>query len=185
MVHACAAVALALTIILSIIPRSCAWLQYDPSGTATLTHYTLPLDYIASCGCTAKSTHYPTAAMSVQAYGSTTAYGPGCGQCFQLTLLNTYTSDPPFFPDVTKSVVIKVTDLCPGAGDWCSATPGHPNKCVPTVSNCLIIFLLTSCAPRGGQYINFDLAWPSTSIPDDFFPSNASFYGKGLLLHLV
>ena len=30
----------------------------------------------------------------------------------------------------------------------------------------------------GGQYINFDLAWPSSAIPDDFFPSNVSLYGE-------
>ncbi|KAI0344706.1 hypothetical protein BDW22DRAFT_1354845 [Trametopsis cervina] len=135
-----------------------AWIQYPPTGTATMTHYTLPTDYIAACGCTPKSTHYPTAAMSQQAYGSSTAYGPGCGRCFKLTLLNTYTADPPFFPDVTKSIVIKVTDLCPSGGNgWCSASQGHPNQ--------------------GGAFINFDLAWPSSSIPDDFFPSNASLYG--------
>lgn len=93
-----------------------------------MTHYTLPENYIASCGCTAASTHYPTAAMSQMAYGSSTAYGPGCGRCFKITLLNTYIPTPPFFPDVTKSVVIKVTDLCPiGGAGWCSATVGHPN----------------------------------------------------------
>ncbi|OJT15777.1 hypothetical protein TRAPUB_4325 [Trametes pubescens] len=45
--------------------------------------------------------------MSQFAYGSSTAYGPGCGRCFKITLLNTYTSTPPFIPNVTKSVVIK------------------------------------------------------------------------------
>ncbi|KAH9931086.1 RlpA-like double-psi beta-barrel-protein domain-containing protein-containing protein [Epithele typhae] len=134
------------------------WIDYPADGTATLTHYTLPDGYIASCGCTGASTQYPTAAMSQYAYGSSTAYGPGCGRCFQITLLNTYTGTPPFFPNVTKSVVIKVTDLCPvGGAGWCSATPDKPNQ--------------------SGQYINFDLAWPSKSIPDDFFPSDEAFYG--------
>jgi len=123
-----------------------------------MTHYTLPKDYIAACGCTGASTHYPTVAMSQMAFGSSAAYGPGCGRCFNLTLLNTFTSDPPFFPDVTKSVIVKVTDLCPSGGNgWCSATVNKPNQ--------------------GGAYINFDLAWPSSSIPDDFFPSNVSLYG--------
>ncbi|KAI0812556.1 RlpA-like double-psi beta-barrel-protein domain-containing protein-containing protein [Irpex lacteus] len=141
-----------------LVASAAAWLQYDASGVATMTHYTLPKDYIAACGCTGKSTHYPTAAMSQQAFGSSTSYGPGCGRCFNLTLLNTYTPDPPFFPDVTKSVVVKVTDLCPSGGNgWCSGSTGHPNQ--------------------GGAFINFDLAWPSSSIPDDFFPSNASLYG--------
>lgn len=29
----------------------------------------------------------------------------------------------------------------------------------------------------GGGYLNFDLAWPSTSIPDTFFPSDVALYG--------
>lgn len=33
---------------------------------------------------------------------------------------------------------------------------------------------------RGGAYINFDLAWPSSSIPDSFFPSNVTLYGESL-----
>ncbi|KAI8993062.1 RlpA-like double-psi beta-barrel-protein domain-containing protein-containing protein [Trametes punicea] len=149
------------TLILSFFSETAQateWIQYPPSGTATLTHYTLPQGYIASCGCTGASTQYPTAAMSQYAFGSSTAYGPACGRCFKITLLNTYLPNPPFFPNVTKSVVVKVTDLCPAGGNgWCSATPGKPNQ--------------------GGQYINFDLAWPSPSIPDDFFPSNAALYG--------
>lgn len=70
--------------------------------------------------------------MSQMAYGSSTAYGPGCGRCFKVTLLNTYTGTPPFFPDVTKSLVIKVTDLCPNGGaGWCSATEDKPNPYAP------------------------------------------------------
>lgn len=141
-----------------------------------MTHYTMPEDYIASCGCTARSTHYPTAAMSQMAYGSSTAYGPGCGRCFKITLLNTYTGTPPFFPDVTTSLVIKVTDLCPNGGaGWCSATEDKPNPCAPL---CTILEKRRSRPASGGAYINFDLAWPSSSIPDNFFPSNESFYGE-------
>ena len=104
------------------------WL-YPDDGTATLTHYTLPDGYIASCGCTGASTQYPTAAMSQYAYGSSTAYGPACGRCFKITLLNSYMGTPPLFPNVTKSVVVKVTDLCPvGGAGWCSATPDKPNQ---------------------------------------------------------
>ncbi|TFK93729.1 hypothetical protein K466DRAFT_642631 [Polyporus arcularius HHB13444] len=142
----------------STLALATEWIDYPADGTATLTHYTLPDGYIASCGCTGDSTRYPTVAMSQFAYGSSTAYGPGCGRCFKITLLNTYTASPPFIPNVTKSVVVKVTDLCPvGGAGWCSATPGKPNQ--------------------GGQYINFDLAWPSVAIPDDFFPSDEAFYG--------
>lgn len=30
---------------------------------------------------------------------------------------------------------------------------------------------------RAGYDLNFDLVWPSSAIPDDFFPSNVSLYG--------
>lgn len=113
----------------STLVSATEWIDYPDDGTATLTHYTLPDGYIASCGCTGESTQYPTAAMSQYAYGSSTAYGPACGRCFEITLLNTYTGTPPFFPNVTKSVVVKVTDLCPAGGaGWCSATPDKPNQ---------------------------------------------------------
>ncbi|KAF7361749.1 Expansin-like EG45 domain-containing protein [Mycena venus] len=135
-----------------------AWIDYAANGNATMTHYTIPDGYIAACGCTGESTEYPTAAMSQMAYGSSTAFGPACGKCFNLTLLNTYIPDPPFFPNVVKSIVIKVTDLCPlSETGWCSGTQTKKNP--------------------GGQFINFDLAYPSRAIPDDFFPSNESFYG--------
>ena len=61
--------------------------------------------------------------------GSSVAFGPACGICFNLTLLNTFLSDPPFYPNVTKSVVIKVTDLCPlSKNGWCSGTKNKPNS---------------------------------------------------------
>jgi hypothetical protein len=52
------------TIHLNIIINS-----FCPVGIATMTHYTLPLDFVAACGCAEQSTHYPTAAMSQMAYG--------------------------------------------------------------------------------------------------------------------
>ncbi|KAI0305458.1 RlpA-like double-psi beta-barrel-protein domain-containing protein-containing protein [Multifurca ochricompacta] len=147
-------------IILLIFPHFvCAtkWIEYTDSGFATMTHYTLPQDYIASCGCTGQSTHFPTAALNQMAFGSSTAYGPSCGRCFRLTLLNTFLSDPPFYPSVTKSIIVKVTDLCPlSTTGWCNATASGPNA--------------------GGTYLNFDLAFPSSSIPDNFFPSNVTLY---------
>ena len=88
-------------------------------------------DYIASCGCTGKSTHYPTAALNQMAFGSSNNYGPGCGRCFKLTLLNSYTGTPPFFPDTHPSVVVKVTDLCPlSENGWCSGTENKTNPYV-------------------------------------------------------
>jgi len=51
------------------------WIEYPPNGYATMTHYTMPQGYIASCGCTGGSTNYPTAALSQMAYGSSVSYG--------------------------------------------------------------------------------------------------------------
>lgn len=146
---------------LSFLPRmswASEWIDYSPDGYATMTHYSLPANFVAACGCTSTSTNYPTAAMNQMAYGSSTSYGPACGQCFNLTLLNSFLSNPPFYPNVTKSVVIKVTDLCPlSHSGWCNATASGPNA--------------------GGHYLNYDLAWPSSSIPNDFFPSDEPLYG--------
>ncbi|KAI0302618.1 RlpA-like double-psi beta-barrel-protein domain-containing protein-containing protein [Russula brevipes] len=155
-----------LTVIIFLSPplfvRAVQWIQYPESGTATMTHYTLPEDYIASCGCTGRSTHYPTAALNQRAFGSNTSYGPACGRCFKLTLLNSFLSNPPYYPTETKSVVVKITDLCPySTNGWCNGTVNGPNA--------------------GGGYLNFDLAFPSSSIPSDFFPSNVTLYG---LTHL-
>lgn len=107
---------------------STEWINYSPDGYATMTHYSLPENFIAACGCTSTSTNYPTAAMNQMAYGSSTSYGPACGQCFNITLLNSFLSNPPFYPNVTKSVVVKVTDLCPlSLSGWCNATTHGPN----------------------------------------------------------
>lgn len=147
-----------LLLIFCMVVQVAAWINYAPSGSATLTHYDLPRDYVASCGCTPASTHYPTAALSQMAYGSSTAFGPGCGKCFNLTLLNPVYANPPFHPPLTKSIVIKITDLCPlSQNGWCSGTGTKPNP--------------------AGQYLNFDLAYPSQAIPADFFPSDQKLYG--------
>ncbi|KAF8441618.1 RlpA-like double-psi beta-barrel-protein domain-containing protein-containing protein [Boletus edulis BED1] len=149
---------LSFLVFLSFLPTTQAWIQYPPSGHATMTHYSLPTGFIAACGCTPNSTYYPTAALSQMAYGSSTSYGPACGQCFELTLLDAFTANPRFYPNTTQSVVVKITDLCPlSKSGWCNATSSGPNA--------------------GGGYLNFDLAWPSTSIPNSFFPSDATLYG--------
>ncbi|KAL1760651.1 RlpA-like double-psi beta-barrel-protein domain-containing protein-containing protein [Schizophyllum commune] len=149
---------LVLSALAARVVNASDWIDYPNNGEATMTHYDLPKDYIASCGCVGGSTKYPTAALSQMAYGSSAAYGPACGRCFNLTLLNTYASYPPFFPDETNSIVVKITDKCPLTKDgWCSGTNDKTN--------------------HGGHQLNFDLAYPSNAIPDDFFPSNASLYG--------
>ena len=94
-------------------------------------------DYIAACGCTGKSTHYPTAALSQMAFGSSSNYGPSCGRCFKLTLLNSYTGTPPFFPSTNPSIVVKVTDLCPlSQNGWCSGAEKKTNPYVLIRSCC-------------------------------------------------
>jgi len=152
---------LSLYLILSFLPVTWAteWIQYPPDGYATMTHYYIPQGFVAACGCTGDSTDYPTAALNQMAYGSSMSYiGPACGWCFNLTLLDAFTANPRYYPNVTNSVVVKVTDLCPLSGSgWCNATTSGPNA--------------------GGNYLNFDLAWPSSSIPNDFFPSDPALYG--------
>ncbi|EAU91056.1 hypothetical protein CC1G_03224 [Coprinopsis cinerea okayama7 len=134
------------------------WIDYPPDGLATLTHYTLPRGYVASCGCTPETTHYPTAALSQMAYGSSANYGPACGKCFKLTLLNPIVATPPFYPEETKSIVVKIVDLCPlSESGWCSGTTKRTNS--------------------AGAQLNFDLAYPSKAIPDDFFPHDEELYG--------
>ena len=115
---------------LSFLPviHASEWIQYPSSGHATMTHYTLPVGFIAACGCNTNSTYYPTAALNQMAYGSSTSYGSACGQCFKLTLLNAFTANPPFYPSVSNSVVVKITDLCPlSSKGWCNATASEPN----------------------------------------------------------
>ncbi|KJA20694.1 hypothetical protein HYPSUDRAFT_42752 [Hypholoma sublateritium FD-334 SS-4] len=137
---------------------SAQWIEYPDFGVATLTHYTLPSGFVAACGCTPASTGFPTAALSQMAYGSSTAYGPSCGRCFNISLMNPVYATPPFYPSVTKYIVVKVTDMCPlSKTGLCNATTAGPNS--------------------AGAFLNFDLAYPSSSIPNDFFPSDEALYG--------
>ncbi|QRW08001.1 hypothetical protein RhiLY_07000 [Ceratobasidium sp. AG-Ba] len=146
-----------LLLVLSLLASAFAaqaW-SYPNDGIATMTHYTMNVGTIASCGCTGGSTYYPTAALSALAFGSdgTVGFGPSCGRCFNLTLLNTFLSAPPFYPNPTKSIVVK----CPAISQWCDATESKPNA--------------------GGTRLNFDLVWPSVAVPDDWFPSDEGLYG--------
>lgn len=149
------------------------------AGYASLTHYDLPRNYVASCGCVGASTHYPTAAVNRLVYGSNTSFGPSCGSCFEIRLVSTPLAAPPpqspsetwgdgiYFSanDVdsgkTPSLVVKVTDLCPGiGGPWCNATQLANGT---TQGNSL------------GFDMHFDLAWPSQAISKSFFPGNHDY----------
>lgn len=144
------------------------------SGSASLTHYDLPLGgYVAACGCGGNSSYYPTAALSQAAYGSSSSSGPGCGQCFNLTLQAAFQATPPFNftgdESEAPSIVVKITDECPAPvlydpdKTWCGATEEQKNQ--------------------AGQYFHFDLSSPSPSIPLSFFPQSPTYgdYGAWLI----
>ncbi len=150
-------------------------LAFPPLPRQTLTHYDIPLDYIASCGCVGRSTRYPTTAINRLAYGSNTSFGPICGSCVKLTLTSTPLTPLPgpngsggdgisYTPEEqasgeAPSVVVKVTDLCPGVGGpHCNATAAQGNAL--------------------GAKVHFDLAWPSPArgaIPANFFPGDHDY----------
>ncbi|WAQ90269.1 hypothetical protein PtA15_12A257 [Puccinia triticina] len=84
-----------------------------PSGSASLTHYDLPLNFLAACGCAYGASYHATAAISALAYSgderASVGPGPGCGRCFRLTLQSAHGVSPPFVPaDPKPSVVVKI-----------------------------------------------------------------------------
>ncbi|KAK7031432.1 RlpA-like double-psi beta-barrel-protein domain-containing protein-containing protein [Favolaschia claudopus] len=95
------------------------YVQNPGPGTASFTMYSGCSQ--PACGVAASGF---TAAISQLAFGSSPGLGAGdaCGRCFQLT----GKSDPfsPSFTGPFKSVVVKVTDMCPVAGnqEWCGQT---------------------------------------------------------------
>ena len=170
----------ASTLMLLWLGLAQAAVDFAASGYASLTHYDLPLDYVASCGCVGRSTYYPTAALNRYAYGSNTSFGPACGSCFEVRLVSTPLSNPPPAPGSngpwgdgiyyntsqvtagsTPNLVVKIIDLCPGAGGpWCNATR------------------LDNGTVQGnslGFDVHFDLAWPSKGISKSFFPGDHDY----------
>ncbi|KAI0690533.1 endoglucanase V-like protein [Cytidiella melzeri] len=94
------------------------------SGTASFTQY-------SGCGspaCGISASGF-TAAVNQLTFGSAPGSGAGdaCGRCFSLT----GTKDP-YSPNYTgpfgKTIVVKVTDLCPVSGneEWCGQTQSNP-----------------------------------------------------------
>jgi hypothetical protein len=162
-------------LILTFFPTTASQIPSLDFGRTTLTHYDLPLDYVASCGCVARSTHYPTAAVNALIFGSTTSFGPLCGTCFRLRLLTTPFSPLPPLGDGMSflvndtdapTVVVKVTDSCPLGGQWCSQTYDPATN----VS-----------MPNGlSSMIHFDLAWPSAAIPSSFYPLDSTHTDYGV-----
>lgn len=97
----------------------------NASGSASFTMYT-------GCGQPAcgKSASGYTAAINQLAFGSAPGSGAGdaCGRCFRLT----GQADPysPNYGGPFKSIVVKVTDLCPVSGnvEWCGQSRSNPNN---------------------------------------------------------
>jgi hypothetical protein len=141
----------------------------NPSGSASFTMYSgcgspgafptythLPLEdhkltlRIPACGISASGF---TAAVSQLAFGAAPGAGAGdaCGRCFAVTA----TQDPfsPSFTGPFKTVVVKVTDECPAAGnqEWCGQTQSNPTN-------------------EHGAPVHFDLC-EDTGAATSFFPS--------------
>ncbi|KAI9440336.1 endoglucanase V-like protein [Lactarius indigo] len=116
-------------------------------GNATFTVYT---------GCSTpacgKVAYGYTAAMNQLSFGAPGGQGGGdaCGRCFRLT----GTKDPysPWFKGPFKSIVVKITDLCPYAEgeDWCGQSLSKPLN-------------------QFGAAVHFDLCEDSGAC-DAFFP---------------
>ncbi|PIL24636.1 hypothetical protein GSI_12520 [Ganoderma sinense ZZ0214-1] len=97
----------------------------NASGGASFTHYSGCSQ--PACGVAANGY---TAAVSQLAFGSSPGLGPGdvCGRCFAVTA----NADPysPAYTGPFKTIIVKVTDLCPVAGnqEWCGQSTSNQNN---------------------------------------------------------
>ncbi|KAI9431538.1 glycoside hydrolase family 45 protein [Lactarius psammicola] len=138
-------------------PRTKGDYVQNPSGTASFTFYS-GCGYPA-CGKSASAGY--TAAMNQLAFGAPPGLGAGdaCGRCFKVT-----GSADPYSPSNKgpfKSIIVKVTDLCP--------VQGNEKWCGQTASNATNSF---------GQSVHFDLCQES-GASGAFFPSgNGALTGK-------
>jgi len=120
----------------------------NPSGAASFTMY-------SGCGAPAcgKSASGFTAAINQLSFGSSPGLGAGdaCGRCFSVT----GTQDPfsPAFTGPFKTIVVKVTDLCPVQGnqEWCGQSTSNQNN-------------------QHGKPVHFDIC-EDTGGASAFFPS--------------
>ncbi|KAF7309576.1 Endoglucanase V-like protein [Mycena indigotica] len=146
---------LVLTIVPTAFAASGGYVQLPGPGNASFTMYTGCSQ--PACGVAANGF---TAAISQLAFGSAPGIGPGisdlscdaCGRCFSLT-----GNHDPFSPSYTgpfgKTIVVKVTDMCPVAGnqEWCGQTA-------------------TSANNQHGMPVHFDIC-QDTGGAAQFFPS--------------
>lgn len=178
-------------------------INYPDSGQASLTRYDYPLNYVGPCSCNTTQSSFPSAALSAAAYGSSIGSGPGCGRCFNLTLLHSLVSIPVYdLAGGGPSIVVRIEDKCPSPVNtdpgmtWCGATS--------TAHNMFEFFLfppllnLLWCLPRqissghscyctisrAGVDLHFDVASPSIGVPTSFFPVPSANYGRPLSLFL-
>lgn len=120
----------------------------NPVGNASFTMYS----GCSAAACGVSATGF-TAAMNQLSYGAPPGVGPGdaCGRCFAVTA----NLDPfsPSFAGPFSTVVVKVTDLCPVAGnqEWCGQTQASPEN-------------------AHGEAVHFDLC-EDTGAAAAFFPS--------------
>ncbi|EPQ56593.1 endoglucanase V-like protein [Gloeophyllum trabeum ATCC 11539] len=134
--------------VLALEERATGGYVQNPSGSASFTMY-------SGCGspaCGETASGY-TAAMNQLSFGAGPGAGAGdaCGRCFALT----GTADPysPSYTGPFHTIVVKVTDLCPVAGnqEWCGQTTSNPNN-------------------QHGEPVHFDIC-EDTGGAGAFFPS--------------
>ncbi|KAI9446029.1 endoglucanase V-like protein [Lactarius indigo] len=136
-------------------PRTKGDYVQNPSGTASFTFY-------SGCGYPAcgKSASGYTAAMNQLSFGAPSGLGAGdaCGRCFKVT-----GSADPYTPSNKgpfKSIIVKVTNLCP--------IEGNEQWCGQTVSNTTNSF---------GQSAHFDLCQESGASGAFFSSRNGALTG--------
>jgi len=109
----------------SVSKRATGGYVQNASGSASFTMYSGCNQ--PACGQTANGF---TAAMSQLSFGSAPGLGAGdaCGRCFAVT----GAADPysPGFTGPFKTIVVKVTDMCPASGnqEWCGMTQSNPTN---------------------------------------------------------
>ena len=153
--------------VLAVERRATGGYVQNPSGTASFTHYSgcsqpgvfrltfrdnsgfrsLNHNNLLACGVAGSGF---TAALNQLTFGAAPGAGPGdaCGRCFSLTA-----NKDPFSPSFTgpfHTIVVKVTDLCPVAGneEWCGQTTSNPlnQHSEPVQYASILDFLLVSSA---------------------------------------
>jgi hypothetical protein len=94
--------------------------------------------------------------MNQLSFGAPSGVGPGdaCGRCFKVT-----GSADPYTPSNKgpfKSIIVKVTDLCPIQGNeqWCGQTVSEPQNSFGQSAQCVISFL---CYLATGNLTNLGL----------------------------